>query len=220
MKTKRLETKLLTSFLFFCPIIRKIPFLKLSYPNYGRDCSTVYLWQLTKNSMSWYCLTPGYWMSDKPLVQQTLSSEFAELLLTISTTSASLSFLQAFWEATVREWNGIDRLRLERDSNSCLPSWCQLQIGQILHAHSKIHKCSIPTPHPGRLGGKGLYGVQCYPIFTRRTVVVSSLASYILYIDHFRSPDDSRVPSSLAYHLADIYLEELDKISYLPSVCP
>jgi Nucleolar protein,Nop52 len=54
----------------------------------------------------------GYWMSDKPLVQQALSSELAELVLTISTMPASLSFLGAFWEATVREWNGIDRLRL------------------------------------------------------------------------------------------------------------
>jgi Nucleolar protein,Nop52 len=50
-------------------------------------------------------------MSDKPLVQQALSSELAELVLIISTTSESLSFLKAFWEATVREWNGIDRLR-------------------------------------------------------------------------------------------------------------
>lgn len=52
-------------------------------------------------------------MSDKPLVQQALSSELAELVLIFSTTSASLSFLRAFWEATVREWNGIDRLRSE-----------------------------------------------------------------------------------------------------------
>lgn len=33
------------------------------------------------------------------------------------------------------------------------------------------------------------------------------------------SPTDNRVPSSLAYHLADIYLEELDKaVSSNPSV--
>lgn len=30
-------------------------------------------------------------------------------------------------------------------------------------------------------------------------------------MDNTFSPDDIRVPSSLAYHLADIYLEELDK---------
>ena len=50
-------------------------------------------------------------MSDKPLVQQALASELAELILTISSTSASLAFVRGFWEMTVREWNGIDRLR-------------------------------------------------------------------------------------------------------------
>ncbi len=50
-------------------------------------------------------------MSDKPLVQQALATELAELVLTITSTPASLSFLSGFWETTVREWNGIDRLR-------------------------------------------------------------------------------------------------------------
>ena len=52
-------------------------------------------------------------MSDKPLVQQALSSELAEILLNISSLGASLAFLRGFWEATVREWNGIDRLRYD-----------------------------------------------------------------------------------------------------------
>lgn len=50
-------------------------------------------------------------MSDKPLVQQALATELAELLLTISDTPSSLKFLQGFWMTLVREWNGIDRLR-------------------------------------------------------------------------------------------------------------
>jgi len=53
----------------------------------------------------------GFWMSDKPLVQQALASELAEILLSITSTPLSLSFLRGFWETTVREWNGIDRLR-------------------------------------------------------------------------------------------------------------
>jgi Nucleolar protein,Nop52 len=53
----------------------------------------------------------GFWMSDKPLVQQALATELADLVLTITTTSSSLAFLRGFWETTVREWNGIDRLR-------------------------------------------------------------------------------------------------------------
>jgi ribosomal RNA-processing protein 1 len=50
-------------------------------------------------------------MSDKPLVQQALATELADLVLAITTTSSSLAFLRGFWETTVREWNGIDRLR-------------------------------------------------------------------------------------------------------------
>ena len=47
--------------------------------------------------------SPGYWMSDKPLVQQALSSELASITLSISSTTASLGFLAGFWEAVVRE---------------------------------------------------------------------------------------------------------------------
>jgi ribosomal RNA-processing protein 1 len=54
-----------------------------------------------------YC----FWMSDKPLVQQALATELAELLLTVGSTEGLLAFLRGFWQATVREWNGIDRLR-------------------------------------------------------------------------------------------------------------
>lgn len=50
-------------------------------------------------------------MSDKPLVQQALAAEIAEIPLTISSLSASLAFLEGFWDAVVREWSGIDRLR-------------------------------------------------------------------------------------------------------------
>ncbi|KAJ4485826.1 nucleolar protein,Nop52-domain-containing protein [Lentinula aciculospora] len=57
-----------------------------------------------------YC----FWMSDKPLVQQALASELAELILTTTNMSSALSFLNGFWKTIVREWNGIDRLRLDK----------------------------------------------------------------------------------------------------------
>ena len=53
----------------------------------------------------------GFWMSDKPLVQQALASELAEIMLTITPISSSLVFLRGFWEMAFREWSGIDRLR-------------------------------------------------------------------------------------------------------------
>ncbi len=61
-------------------------------------------------------------MSDKPLVQQRLAADLAELVLVIqsrgtasssteASTEAALHFISGFWEAMVREWAGIDRLR-------------------------------------------------------------------------------------------------------------
>lgn len=62
-------------------------------------------------------------MSDKPLIQQSLASDLAELLILINPSTpssqdynkarfgAAIGFLRGFWEAIVREWNGVDRLR-------------------------------------------------------------------------------------------------------------
>lgn len=50
-------------------------------------------------------------MSDKPLVQQALATDMAEIVLNFPTAQGSLDFLRGFWEALVREWSGIDRLR-------------------------------------------------------------------------------------------------------------
>jgi ribosomal RNA-processing protein 1 len=60
-------------------------------------------------------------MSDKPLVQQALATDLAELLLQINPSvevehdkerfNAAVSFLDGFWRAIVREWEGLDRLR-------------------------------------------------------------------------------------------------------------
>ncbi|KAK7064087.1 rRNA processing protein [Favolaschia claudopus] len=122
-----------------------------------------------------YC----FWMSDKPLVQQALASELAELLLNITSLSSSLSFLRGFWEATVREWSGIDRLRLDK---------YYMLVRRFVNAtfrlleRSKWDKTACET-HNDILTQEG--GPLC--------------------------PTDIRVPASLAYHLADIYLQELDK---------
>jgi hypothetical protein len=50
-------------------------------------------------------------MSDKPLVQQALAAELADIVLKIPDPSSSLLFLKGFWHTVVREWHGIDRLR-------------------------------------------------------------------------------------------------------------
>jgi ribosomal RNA-processing protein 1 len=61
-------------------------------------------------------------MSDKPLVQQALAADLAELLLQIDPRpsgeenegerfQAAVAFLRGFWRVIVREWEGLDRLR-------------------------------------------------------------------------------------------------------------
>ncbi|KAF7339325.1 rRNA processing protein [Mycena sanguinolenta] len=122
-----------------------------------------------------YC----FWMSDKPLVQQALASELAELLLTMTSMSSSLSFLRGFWEATVREWNGIDRLRLDK---------YYMLVRRFINATFRL------------LGRSEWEGSACdtyNDILTREGGPLC--------------PTDMRVPTSLAYHLSDIYVEELDK---------
>lgn len=109
LKTRKRETKLSGTCPHFCPI-RPAPLsLGMTWINYGRESSTV-----SAHSSSYLQLLmvfPGFWMSDKPLVQQALADELASLLLTIDSTPVSLNFLRGFWRTTVREWNGIDRLR-------------------------------------------------------------------------------------------------------------
>ncbi|GBE77618.1 Nop52-domain-containing protein [Sparassis latifolia] len=122
-----------------------------------------------------YC----FWMSDKPLVQQALASELAEILLKISTTTSSLAFLRGFWEATVRDWNSIDRLRIDK-YYMLIRRFVNASFRLLMRTEWDQAACdeynSILTGRSGPL-----------------------------------CPDDARVPASLSYHLADIYVEELDK---------
>ncbi|KAG8816649.1 hypothetical protein FRC17_000246 [Serendipita sp. 399] len=57
-----------------------------------------------------YC----FWLSDKPVVQQELAASLADLLLVMNSPSASFHFLRGFWEAMVREWSGLDYLRIDK----------------------------------------------------------------------------------------------------------
>ncbi|ORX84418.1 Nop52-domain-containing protein [Anaeromyces robustus] len=81
---------------------------KLSkYLSNKKDLSDLDLLKLWKGLF--YC----FWMSDKPLVQQQLSEKLASLILKIPDEIA-LKFVEAFWKEIRLEWNGIDRLRLDK----------------------------------------------------------------------------------------------------------
>ena len=81
---------------------------------------------------------PGFWMSDKPLVQQELSTNLAELLLDIPTADASFDFLRGFWEAIVREWSGLDYIRSVAKIRELNEADVACKDRQILHASAQV----------------------------------------------------------------------------------
>ncbi|OJA19572.1 rRNA processing [Rhizopogon vesiculosus] len=122
-----------------------------------------------------YC----FWMSDKPLVQQAVAGELAELILTITDVPSSLNFLRGFWTMTVREWNGIDRLRMDK---------YYMLVRKFVNASFRL--------------------------LIRTKWDAAAVEEYNLILSGPNGPlcsNDIRVPASLAFHLSEIYLEELDK---------
>ncbi|XP_028824027.1 ribosomal RNA processing protein 1 homolog A [Denticeps clupeoides] len=57
-----------------------------------------------------YCL----WMQDKPLLQEELSESIAALIHNFHTADMQLLYFEAFLHTFKREWNGIDRLRMDK----------------------------------------------------------------------------------------------------------
>ncbi|KAG6841754.1 hypothetical protein C0991_007083 [Blastosporella zonata] len=128
----------------------------------------------------WKGIFYGFWMSDKPLVQQALATELADLVLTIAQTSSALAFLRGFWEMIVREWNGIDRLRIDK-YYMLVRRFVNASFRLLIRAEwdkETVDEYNDILTAPG--------GPLC--------------------------PSDQKVPTSLAYHLADIYVEELNKV--------
>ena len=54
------------------------------------------------------------WMSDKPLTQQRLARDLADLLGVLNGRGNFLGFVEAFWKTIAREWGGIDALRMDK----------------------------------------------------------------------------------------------------------
>ncbi|XP_041128009.1 ribosomal RNA processing protein 1 homolog A-like [Polyodon spathula] len=57
-----------------------------------------------------YCM----WMQDKPLMQEELAAVISRLIHSLQKTDAQYLFLETFLQTMNREWNGIDRLRLDK----------------------------------------------------------------------------------------------------------
>ncbi|XP_056320774.1 ribosomal RNA processing protein 1 homolog B [Danio aesculapii] len=57
-----------------------------------------------------YCL----WMQDLPVLQEELSTKISALLFSFRTVDSQFLFFKTFLQTMKREWNGIDRLRLDK----------------------------------------------------------------------------------------------------------
>lgn len=53
------------------------------------------------------------WLSDRPLTQQKLADDLADLLIRVQPINF-FTFLDAFWVIMAREWEGLDRYRLDK----------------------------------------------------------------------------------------------------------
>ncbi|PPQ99546.1 hypothetical protein CVT24_005334 [Panaeolus cyanescens] len=142
---------------------------------------------LSKSDMDklWKGIFYCFWMSDKPLVQQALATELAELVLTISSTPSSLAFLRGFWETIVREWNGIDRLRIDK-YYMLIRRFVNATFRLLMRTGWNKHDCET---------------------------------SNNILMEGPLNADDIRVPTSLAYHISDVFVEELDKALSTDASC-
>ncbi|KAJ3319055.1 Ribosomal RNA processing protein 1 B [Boothiomyces sp. JEL0866] len=61
----------------------------------------------------WKGLFYCFWMSDKPLIQQELAEKLSKLICDLKV-EVAFGYLSAFWKIIVKEWYGIDRLRLDK----------------------------------------------------------------------------------------------------------
>ncbi|GAA5986880.1 hypothetical protein JCM11641_006579 [Rhodosporidiobolus odoratus] len=133
-----------------------------------------------------------FWMSDKPLVQQALAQDLADLTLDVRPKSktrngrverfrAALCYLRGFWESVTREWAGLDRLRLDK---------FYLLIRRFAHV--------------------------AFRLLEREGWDEWAIAEYSAVLTGPGGPlnvQDPKLPHSLPYHVADVYLTEIERLS-------
>ncbi|GAA5887252.1 hypothetical protein JCM3774_004754 [Rhodotorula dairenensis] len=131
-------------------------------------------------------------MSDKPLVQQALAQNLADLTLDVRPKSkirngrverfrSAMTYLRGFWEAIIREWSILDHHRLDK---------FLLLIRRFTHVGFRLLEREQWDPR--------------------------AIDEYNAMLVGPGGPLDvtnDKVPLSLAYHLFDIYLDELDRLA-------
>ncbi|XP_059151923.1 ribosomal RNA processing protein 1 homolog B-like isoform X2 [Physella acuta] len=122
-----------------------------------------------------YCM----WMQDKPLIQEELSQRITNLIHCFPSTGSALGFVRIFFETQAREWNGIDRLRLDK---------FMMMVRDMLHQTLTL------------LSKEGWPAEESF-MFAK--LLHKTVMQY----------DQAQLPDGLKIHLADIYIDELGKVS-------
>lgn len=143
----------------------------------------------------WKGLFYSVWMCDRPIPQQNLCTELAELLSVLPTPNddegaAVIPFLRAFWATLSREWTSIDVLRMEK----------------FLLLVRRVFGASLAWVGGGKRGKKDGAWTG-----TRADSMLRLLQEWPLE----SKGDLSKVPVGLRLHVIDIWVDETEKLELL-----
>lgn len=139
-------------------------------------------------------------MSDKPLVQQGLAQELADLVISVSGASgdmkrtspdapglSALDFYAGFWQTIAREWMGVDKFRINK---------YYMLMRRYVNAGLRLLRAFSWNSD----------------MVSRFNATLSRPGGPLAYVAA-DSPNDVHVPASLAYHVSDVLLDELDRVA-------
>ncbi|KAI0883004.1 uncharacterized protein GGS22DRAFT_43304 [Annulohypoxylon maeteangense] len=143
----------------------------------------------------WKGLFYSVWMCDRPIPQQNLCAELAELLSVLPTPTDDecvvvIPFLRAFWTTLSREWTAIDVLRMEK----------------YLLLVRRVFGASLAWAGDGRKGKKSQEWTG-----TRVNRMLRLLEEWPLE----KTGDLAKVPVGLRLHVLDIWVDEAEKLELL-----
>ncbi|KAL9939015.1 hypothetical protein V8E36_001828 [Tilletia maclaganii] len=172
-----------------------------------------------------YC----FWMSDKPLVQQALATELAELVILIAKPAASkkkrsaassegssgidlgrvdsaLAFLQGFWAAMAREWPLIDKHRVDK---------YYLLMRRFVGAGFRL--CQAADWNTSVVSKLNAVLITASPTTTVSPAAADSTNSFDQGGPGPLAVHDIKHPDSISYHVVDLWLDELSKVLSTPA---
>ncbi|KAI8054630.1 nucleolar protein,Nop52-domain-containing protein [Syncephalis plumigaleata] len=142
------------------------------YLTHRQETEEVELLKLWKGIF--YCM----WMSDKPLIQQQLCDDLADLAKLMSVERV-IPWFNAFWTTMCREWAGVDKHRIDK---------FYLLMRRFVNAAFRVLQ-------------QNQWDSSLVNAYTE------------LLVNGPLSPYDDKIPCAIQLHIADIYIDELEKLA-------